>query len=109
MGLRVARLVDPELAAAWQTDEGQAAPILVVEGPLDCDSFGFELSRCGIDVLAEQVKLLAGLSGLGRMHRELGWRKRKDQPATPASTEPRPSTSLKNARSASASLLKMIA
>jgi len=45
--------VDPELAATGQTNEGQAAPTLVMERPLDRDSLAFELCHRAIDVFAE--------------------------------------------------------
>jgi hypothetical protein len=80
--LGVAGLVDPEPAAAWETDEGQATPILVAERPLDGDSFAFDLSHCDVEVFAHQINLLPGLLGPGRMHRHLRGRKRKDEPAT---------------------------
>jgi hypothetical protein len=76
----VSRLIDPELAAAWQTDEGQASPSLVVKRPLDCDSAGFEFSYGAIDVIAEEIDLLAWLSGLSWMDGELTGREREDQP-----------------------------
>ncbi len=77
----MARLVDPELAAAWQTDEGQTAPILIVNRAFDGYSTVLELSQGAIDVIGEQIDILAGLPCLSRMNRELRWWKREDQPA----------------------------
>ena len=49
--LRMARLIDPEPAAACQTDEGQATPPRIVRWPIDGDAVAFERVYGGINVL----------------------------------------------------------
>jgi hypothetical protein len=108
-GERVSRLIYPEPAAAWQADIRQTAPGLVGDWALDLDSLAFEPCDCGVDVFAEQVEFLAAFSGSAGCTASSAGESAKISQPSPASTEQSPSTSLKKARSASASLLKMFA
>src|SRR2546428_5846457 len=74
-------LVDPELAPAWQRDERQEPPGLVVEPVLDGPSLGLKVRDRCVDVIAEQIELVTRLAGLVGMHRHFGGWKAKDQPA----------------------------
>ena len=74
----MARLVHPELSAAWQLDERQTSPGFVVEPGFDCDSFAREFPDCGVDVPAQEKKFVTRFSGLGGMDGNFGRRKRED-------------------------------
>jgi len=74
----VARLVHPELSAAWQLDERQTSPGFVVEPGFDCDSFARELLHCGVDVTAHEKKFVTRFSCLSEMDGNFGRRKRED-------------------------------
>jgi len=74
----VARLVHPELCAAWQLDERQTPPGFVVEPGFDRDSFARELLYCGVDVTAHEKKLVTRFSWLSGMDGNFGRWKRED-------------------------------
>jgi hypothetical protein len=74
----VARLVHPELSAAWQLDERQTSPGFVVETGFDCDSFARELLYCGVDVTAHEKKFVTRFSWLSGVDGNFGRRKRED-------------------------------
>jgi len=76
----VARLVHPELSAAWQFDERQTSPGFVVQAGFDCDSLARELLHCGVDVTAHEKNFVTRFSWLGGMDGNFGRRKREDQP-----------------------------
>jgi hypothetical protein len=79
----VARLVYPELSAAWQLDERQTSPGFVVEARFDSDAFALELLHRGVDVTAQEKEFVTRFSwGLGGMDGNFGRRKREDQPTT---------------------------
>jgi hypothetical protein len=73
-------LVQPELAAARQSDGGREPEALVADRPGDLDPFGFQVGDGRLDVIAHEVELvLAAL--FGRVGRQLrGWQT-EDQPA----------------------------
>jgi len=76
----VARLVHPEISAAWQLDERQTSPGFVVEPGFDSDSFARKLPHRGVDVTAQEKEFVTRFSWLSGMDGNFGRRKRKDQP-----------------------------
>ena len=105
---RVPGLIDRQFRAVRQADRGQEPPALVGNISRHFDSLVPQVRQRGVDVIAREVKLMAACT-VSWMNGELGGRQGENEPAPPASTDDRPSTSRKNARTCSASGEKTIA
>src|SRR5215210_3035413 len=100
---RVLRFVETEFAAARQFELRQQAEALVAHRTAEPHALALQLGRRGVYVIAHQVELVAGLAARGWAASSAGGRAKISHPS-PASTERKPSTSRKKARSASASV-----
>src|SRR6266702_4490313 len=72
-------LVDGELRSVRQADRREQSPALIGDVPCHAGALGRELGQRGVDVVAHQVQLMAGL--FGWVDGELGGRQREDGPA----------------------------
>src|SRR5438552_1696788 len=77
----VSRLIDAELAAAWERDLRDAAPILLADRA-QRDLLATHLARERVDVFDQQEQLVAVVP-IEWMHGHFRRRERKDEPASP--------------------------
>src|SRR5689334_181067 len=75
----VLRLVQPQFAAAGQSDVSQRSPSFFMHFGT-ADSLAAETGHGGLQVIAHEVELVGAVL-FGRMERRLGRRKRENQPA----------------------------
>ena len=76
-------LIEADLAAARQRDLGDRSPAWVLHlCARHGHAFGFQRRHFGFEIVAHQIKLVAGAI-LGGMDRGFGRRQREDQPAMP--------------------------
>src|SRR6185437_14295770 len=79
-GKRMPGLVEAELATARQNQAGQPAPARLGDRRA-LDSLCRQLIHGGIQVVADQVQLMAGRT-VDRMYRQFGGRQLEDEPAS---------------------------
>src|SRR6266498_6137670 len=76
----VARLVQAELATAWELDGREQSPALVADRAGELDAIALQLFNGGVDVSAHQVQLEPRVP-VGRVSGQFGWRQGEDRPA----------------------------
>jgi hypothetical protein len=99
----MAWLIQAEASSARHSDRGQQSPALVGGGSSDLHALSPQFLDGGVDVVTQEVQLVAGC--IGWMRSNLGGREREDEPTVAAVDQAKPRTLRRKARVASASVV----